>query len=131
MEDIIIFNNGSVIYTMEQKPEAYVHPLSRHEVYAISKNVLDYTEIPKEQAINALLRFKKVYAIPNNKGKLMITKNINDSKYILRLLVPFKDHNMDSYFVLVSSDNGVKDINDFYDYQELILFMDKYRLNLS
>jgi len=111
---------------------ACAYKISRHDVYEITKDLFDYTEITKENVMNNLLQFKGVYATPLNKeGKLIITKNINNSKHILRLLIPFKDAERDTYFVIVSSDNGYRDINDFYDYQELMYYLNKYRMNLG
>lgn len=112
--------------------EVIAYKILKHDIYEITKDLFDYTEITKEQVINSLLQFKCVYAIPMNKeGKLIITKDINNSKHILRLLIPFKDTGRDSYFVLVSSDSGYRDINDFYDYQELMYYLNKYRMNLG
>jgi len=35
------------------------------------------------------------------------------------------------FITTVSSDSGYKDINDFYDYQELMYYLNKYRMNLG
>jgi len=138
----IEFANGSCIQTIEskhvtrgipsEKISARIFPLSRHDVYEISKDLFDYNGISKEDIVDALINLKKVYGVlVNGKTKIKITNNIFKSEYIFRLLIPCKDNSRDTYIVLMSSDVGVDGINPIHDYDELMYYKNKYKDNLG